>query len=463
MSTVEANTTPLINPIDSTNPSNLSREMQPALWQCGTYSMGSLFHWDPINRINLNMFRTLPPTAAPIPFRDLISGVFSTLYNNGTEAKFKEQIQEYFKVKHVFLVSSGKAAIYLTLNSLQQTSKRQEVIIPAYSSFCLASAVARTNLSIKLCDIDPDTLDFDLAKLKSMVTEKTLAVIPVHNYGLVCNMKEIKNLALEKGAYVVEDAAQAAGALFDNRKVGSFGDAGILSLGRGKNICALGGGVILTENEQISELIKRELDICQNESPFFSISAFLTGLSLSLLLSPERYVIPSNLPFLNLGANIFDPGFKVERLPNLNAEVGRKTFLQIDRHNEMRIENARLLRKYLCENGAIQIPKVNPMGKSVYLRFPIVFPDRETRNHLYQRLSQEGLGASCSYPVPLHQITDFKKYLKEEEDFTDAQFVSERILTLPTHPYVTEDDIKKIASVINCEVNSSLVTRHLSL
>jgi perosamine synthetase len=409
------------------------------------------------------MFRTLPPTAAPVLFQDLLYGVFSAISKNGAEVKFKDQIQEYFKVKHVFLVSSGKAALYIALNAMQQTSKRQEVIIPAYSSFCLASAVARTGLSIKLCDIDPDTLDFDLSKLKSMITEKTLTVIPVHNYGLVCGIKEIQRLALEKGAYVIEDAAQAAGALFENRKVGTVGEIGILSLGRGKNICALGGGVILTNEETLAELITEALEKYPKESMISGMGNFMTGLALSFLLNPERYAIPSNLPFLNLGANIFDPGFKVERLPNLNTEVGRKTFLQIDRHNEMRIENARLLRKYLCKNDAIRIPKANPEGKPVYLRFPIVFPDRETRNHLYHRLSQEGLGASCSYPIPLHQVPNFKKYLKEEEYFPGAQLVSERILTLPTHPYVTENDIKKIASLINCEVNSSLVTRHLSL
>ena len=153
------------------------------------------------------MLRTLPPTAAPIPFRALLFGVVSTVSKNGTGIKFEDQIREYFNVKYIFLVSSGKAALYIALNTMQHTFKRQEVIIPAYSSFCFASAVARTGLTIKLCDIDPDTLDFDLSKLKSMITEKTLTVIPVHNYGLVCNMGEIKKLAIGKRAFIIEDAA----------------------------------------------------------------------------------------------------------------------------------------------------------------------------------------------------------------------------------------------------------------
>ena len=161
------------------------------------------------------------------------------------------------------------------------------MIIPAYSSFCLASAVARSGLSVKLCDIDPQTLDFDLVKLQSQITENTLAVIPVHNYGLVCNMKEIMKLAKEKGAYVVEDAAQAAGALFENRKVGTTGDIGILSLGRGKNVCALGGGVVLTDKDELASSIEEGLKKYPTPQMFSSFKPFATGLGLSLFEPSE--------------------------------------------------------------------------------------------------------------------------------------------------------------------------------
>ena len=380
------------------------------------------------------MFRTLPPTAAPLLFRNLFHATVSSLSEDGAEDKFKDQIRHYFNVKNVFLVSSGKAAIYLTLLALQQMSRRTEVIIPAYSSFCLASAMARTGLSINLCDIDPGTLDFDLSRLQSLITERTLAVIPVHNYGLVCNLKEIKKLAMGKGAFVVEDAAQAAGALFGNQKVGTIGDVGILSLGRGKNICALGGGVILTDKGPLAEWIAGALEKYPKGSLVSDMASFVTGTALSLLLNPERYVLPANLPFLNLGANIFDPDFKIARFPSLNAEVGQQTFLSIDRYNEIRIQNARLLNKGLDGNGMLKIPEPNPDGRSVYLRFPILFQDKETRENAFLQLHRKRLGASHSYPAPLSRIAGFKKYMVGDGNFPGAQFVSDRILTLPTHP-----------------------------
>jgi perosamine synthetase len=395
------------------------------------------------------MFRTLPPTAAPIQFRDLLSRMFWTFVHNGAASKFKGQIQEYFKVKDVFLVSSGKAALYLALRAMQQSSGRKEVVIPAYSSFCLASAVARSGLPVKLCDIDPDTLDFDLAKLKSMITEKTLAVIPVHNYGLVCNMREIQRIALEKGAYVVEDAAQAAGAQLENRKAGTIGDIGILSLGRGKNICALGGGVVLTDKEPLAFLIDELLDLYPRESFFPECSSMLTGIALSLFLHPERYAVPAHLPFLNLGANVFDPGFRIARFSNVNAEVGRRAFLSLDPYNEIRIRNARILNHGLGSNESLIIPKPDVAGQPVYLRFPILFRKKEARRRIFRILSRRRLGASRSYPTPLNEIPAFRKYLCAEDDYPGAKFVADRILTLPTHPYVNEYDIQKIVSRIN--------------
>ncbi len=395
------------------------------------------------------MFRTLPPTAAPLQFQDLLSGVFSTLVDHGAESGLKGQIQEYFKVKHVFLISSGKAALYLSLRAMQQSSKRKEVIIPAYSSFCLASAVARTGLPVKLCDIDPETLDFDLAKLKSMITEETLAVIPVHNYGLVCNMKEIQEIALGKGAYVLEDAAQAAGAQLGKRKAGTIGDIGILSLGRGKNICALGGGVILTDREPLAFLIDELLDLYPRERSFPECSSMLTGMGLSLFLDPERYAVPAHLSFLNLGANVFDPDFRIAGLSNVNAEVGRRAFLSLDPYNEIRIRNARLLDHNLCQNESLRIPKPLVGGQPVYLRFPIVFPEKEVRRRVFWILRRRRLGASRSYPAPLNEIPAFRRYLCVEEDYPGAKFVADRILTLPTHPYVNEDDLQKIVSKID--------------
>lgn len=396
------------------------------------------------------MLRTLPPTGAPIQFRDLCHGLAAVISRVNNVAGFQEQIQKYFNVKHVFLTSSGKASVYLALTALRQMSKRREVILPAYSSFCLASAVARTGLPVRLCDIEPATLDFDLDKLKLLINKNTLAVIPVHNYGLVCRLREIQRLASAKGTWVIEDAAQAAGALFESRKVGTIGDIGILSLGRGKNICALGGGVILTDHNKVAAVIAGSLKKCPVASAFSDAANFAAGIGMSLFLKPEKYALPAALPFLGLGANIFDPKFKIIQFSTIQEQIGQRTFLNLDKYNNIRIQNALLLKNNLAPSAAFSLPSPasNTKGQSVYLRFPILFTKKKTRDQTFQLLGRQRLGTSYSYPKPLNEILGFQKYLIGENNFPGAKFVADRILTLPTHPYVKETDIFRITSTI---------------
>ena len=172
-------------------------------------------------------------------------------------------------------------------------------------------------------------------------------------------------------------------------------------------------------------------------------------MALSLFLHPERYAVPARLPFLNLGANVFDPDFRIARLPHVNAGVGRRAFLSLDPYNEIRKRNGRLLNHNLGHNESLRIPKPFVSGQPVYLSFPILFPEKETRRRVFRSLSRRRLGASCSYPTPLNEIPAFKTYLCAEEDYPGAKFVADRILTLPTHPYVNEQDIQRIVSRIN--------------
>ena len=108
-----------------------------------------------------------------------------------------------------------------------------------------------------------------------------------------------------------------------------------------------------------------------------------------------------------------------------------------------------MINKNLSENGGLKIPKPNHNGRSVYLRFPILFKNKDIREKALKLVTQQRLGASTSYPTPLNQIGEFKKYLVNDGDFRGAQFVSDRILTLPTHPYVKESDIEKIVSIVH--------------
>jgi len=394
------------------------------------------------------MFRTLPPTAVPLRLRDILLALKSAFWDSDPEGEFCEKICRYFGVKYTFLVSSGKAAIYLCLHALSELSARREVIIPAYASYCLASAVAKSGLAVRLCDVNPATLDFDFDRLRHLITEKTLAVIAVHNYGLVCDLEKTRELAAQEGASVIEDAAQAAGATYRSLKAGTVGHAGILSLGRGKNICALGGGVILTDDSLLADQLGPMIESRPRPSSSESSKGIVIALGLSLFLNPERYALPAHVPFLRLGANIFDPSYRVTRLPPVNSGLGRLMLDCLDTFNAMRVKNAASLHRLLSPTERFTVPRTLPQADSVYLRFPVLLEDRQMRDRAFRELTKRRLGASTSYPAPLDEIPGFRQYLLSSNGLLGARAVASRILTLPTHPYLRESDLRAIASTM---------------
>src|SRR5262245_1396512 len=196
--------------------------------------------------------RTLPPAAAPIGLRQIVSGFRSILLGRKALDRFRSELKEYFGVKYCFLVCSGRAAFTLILLALEELSPgRKDVIIPAFTCYSVPSSVVRARLKMRLCDLYPDGLDFDFAQLSSMEpdTRVLLAVVPTHRFGAPSDVPRSRRLFRDPGVTIVEDAAQAMGESWKGRKLGTFGDVGFFSLGRGKAFSTVEGGVILTDRD----------------------------------------------------------------------------------------------------------------------------------------------------------------------------------------------------------------------
>ena len=392
------------------------------------------------------MLRTISPSGAPIRLRDLMCGIKAELCREDSSEIFEQQIKNYYGVNHAFLLSSGKAALYVALKALTSLSNRRDVIIPAYSSFCLASALARAGVSVKLCDVDPEYLDFDLDHLNRLIDERTLAVVPVHLFGLVTRFDEIAEIAHSKRVFIIEDAAQAMGAEYKGRKVGTLGDIAIFSLGRGKTVSTIEGGILVTNNQQIAESVTEHLKQLTDAK---RINLFITGLAISFLLNPKFYGIPNNLPFLNLGANIYDPNFKIHLFTRMQAGIAESIFDQLEIYNDMRYSNFDFLFSRLKNVSEVNLIKINHDAKSSYIRFPIVCKDFETRENIFYKLKKAKLGASKNFPHPLSKLKGFKNHLLNRDDsFVQSHKLCQTLLTIPTHPYVTEKDLNKMVSII---------------
>ena len=392
------------------------------------------------------MFKLIPPAGTKIKFKEIFSSLFS---EDRADERFKQELCNYFKVKDCFLISSGRAALTLILKVLKKMRAKDEVIIPAYTCFSVPSAIAKAGLKICLCDISLETFDLDVQKLSKLINKNTLAVLPVYHFGLAHDIFEIIKLCRNNSVFVIEDVAQGMGARFGNKYLGTSGDLSFFSLGRGKNITTIEGGVILSQNEEISFLLKDEIINLKKEN---SIEFFLKTLFYKIFLNPRLFWIPEKIPALELGESKFSLEFDLFSLSEYQAGLGSYLLQRLDEINQVRIKNALDLISALKDSNKISILPSSKDAYSIYLRLPILFKDSTEREKAFQLLKRKNLGASKMYPTSLEKISGIESYLvPDSSDFLNSDLLEKTLLTLPTHQFLSKNDLNEIIKVIGEE------------
>jgi len=382
--------------------------------------------------------RTIPPAAAPLRWADLWHGVAGIFSSSRSLRAREEEIRRHFGVSHAFLVSSGTAALTLTLAALKSRSPRTGVVIPAYTCFSVAAAVVKAGLRPVLCDIDPATFDFDHVLLEQTLKSDTLCVVAHHLFGIPSDIERLRTLCHRRGVTVVEDAAQAMGADLDGRPLGTLGDVGIFSLGRGKNITCGSGGIIVTNCAPTAAAI----EWYHRRLPAASAGDVLRELArlvfMTVFIRPKLYWLPAALPFLRLGQTLYPTDITVKRLSGMQAGLLRDWQRRLTRSNRSRAETASDLSRRL------RLPL--PHGPRPYLRLPILAATPAERQRLYARSQERGLGLSVAYPTPINEIPDIRAVFNGAR-FPSARRVAESLVTLPTHHWLSEEDKRAITEL----------------
>jgi perosamine synthetase len=383
--------------------------------------------------------RTIPPAAAPLGWTDLWHGVAGALRPARSIRALEDEIRRDFRVRYVFTLSSGKAALALTLMALKARSPRRDVVIPAYTCFSVPAAVLKAGLRPVLCDIDGSTFDFDHAQLARTLSGDTLCVVAHHLFGVPAAIERIRALCAAHRIVLVEDAAQAMGAESGGRRLGTLGDVGIFSLGRGKNITCGSGGIIVTNSPSVADAIARLYRPLAAASRASQLADFVRLVIMTIFIRPWLYWIPAALPFLGLGRTVYPKQIPLKRLSGTQAGLLRNWRRQLAGSNQVRATTAAYFSRQLSLERARD-------GAHPYLRLPIVTATAAEQDRLFALSQQRGLGLALAYPTPINEIPEIRSAF-DGQRFPAARTVSERLLTLPTHHWVSKRDQRAIAEL----------------
>lgn len=394
--------------------------------------------------------RTLPPAAAPIYPRDIISGVTGLFRGKKTVTKFEEELKACYHVRHCFTVSSGKSALTAILQSLKELSPgRDEVLIPAFTCYSVPSAIVRAGLKVRLCDLAPGTFDFDYDQLSDVVNanrDRLLCVVPVHLFGFPADLHRIRLIIADEAIFVVEDAAQAMGGEDKGNKLGAMGDAGFFSLGRGKSLSTVEGGVILTNRDDIARQLEKTMNTVPDYGVIEVTALVLYAFALLILSNPSMFWLPKALPFLRLGETIYDPDFKMRKLSPFQAGLASRWERKLQEFRNARLRNAGELLQGL-EIIGLRPTWADRSPLPCPIRFPLELLDVKKGDFILNMSEQVGLGIAKTYPGSVDSIPELSAGFAPHH-FPVAKELAEKLVTLPVHPQVNRIDRVRIMDML---------------
>jgi dTDP-4-amino-4,6-dideoxygalactose transaminase len=397
--------------------------------------------------------RHLPPTAVPVRTRDVWQGLQGALAPDraASAEKLRAAVMARTGSPVCYLALSGRAALTAILTGLKKKSGRRQVIVPAYSCPTVVQSVLAAGLEPVLCDVEPETLDLDRGALLRLAGRQTLAIVAVHLYGWAQDVRDLLALGEAEGIAIVEDAAQAFGARLEGRMVGTWGHAGLYSLGRGKCIPAGGGGIIVARDALPlpAEAIEAAL---RGPAPARAAGALARFVGYALATRPAGwwFVARSPLNPADDGMDVGDlPPITIAGLPAVQAAIGASLLKRLEPVQETQRQNAQRLRQRLAGLDFVSLPRVTPGAVPVYLRFPLVIDRPERAARLFDRLWQVGIGVSRSYRRTLADLFDLSD--RAGSGFAGAARLASCLLTLPTHAYLDQDDFDNIAEAFGAE------------
>jgi len=321
-------------------------------------------------------------------------------------ADFEQAFADYIGAKYAIAVNSGTAALHATLLA-HGIGDGNEVITTPFTFIATSNSVLFTGARPVFVDIDEDTFNINPDAIMEKITQKTKAILPVHLYGHPADMNAIMEIAENHNLAVIEDACQAHGAVYNKKKVGSFG-TGTFSFYPTKNMTTSEGGMITTNDQNIADRAR----MIRSHG------------------SRQRYVHEM------LGYNF--------RMTDISASIGLVQLNKLDEFTRKRQNNAEYLSRGLKGIDGITVPIVRHNCEHVYHQYTIRAKDRD---ELVKTLNEKGVGTGIYYPVPTHK-QPFYQELGYNDSIPKCEIAASEVISLPVHPSVTHNELDYVIEVI---------------
>lgn len=315
---------------------------------------------------------------------------------------------EYCGVRHAIAVASGTDALLLALLA-GDIGPGDEVITVGWTFIATIEAIIHAGATPRIVDIEPETMTIDVDQVRKAITPRTRAIVPVHIYGHPADMDPIMELAREHDLFVLEDAAQAHGAAYKGRRVGSLGHAAAFSFYVTKNLSAYGeGGMVTTNDDEIADRVR----LLRNHGRADKADHVIVGFN--------------------------------SRLHEIQAAILRVKFRRLPEWNARRRQIAAAYNQRL-RSTALQLPVERPGSEHVYHIYAVRTPERAK---LIEALDQAGVGYALHYLTPASRQPALKPWRLDEAPIPRTEEAAAQVIGLPVHPYTSDEQVQYVCEVI---------------
>ncbi len=320
-------------------------------------------------------------------------------------AELEEQFGKYIGAKHTFAVGNGTQAVHVALLAAGVKPK-DEVITTGFSFLASSTSIVHCGAKPVYADIDPKTFNLDPDDVRKLITKKTKAILPVHLFGLSCDVKALQEICDEHDIVMVEDSCQSHGAAYDGKCVGTFGTTSAFSFYPTKNMTTGEGGAVTTMDDKTAEQIK----LIRNQGQVSRYKCVMIGYNY--------------------------------RMTDIGAAIGLVQMKKLPGWTETRIKNAAYLDKELGKAG-ITIPFVPKGCRHVYHQYTIRVKNRD---EVQKKLTEMGVGTGVYYPQGLHELGPLAKYRTRK--LPKVEKACKEVLALPVHPALSKADLETVAKSV---------------